>query len=182
MLPPAAHGGPRWRRYPHCRPWKTPCQSRWMCPERRCPSPAHTGADSWQDLWPMERSSHRTIFSGRTYGPRWRSLCLKDCTPWKGRMLEKFLKNRRPWEGPTLEKFIKNPTLEQRESIRRKEWQRQHIMNWPRPPYLVLLCRSGGGGREEGSEVELGKKGRVGGGWLQICSCFSLSYSVINWQ
>jgi len=44
-------------------------------------------------------------------------------------MLEKFLKNRRPWEGPTLEKFIKNPTLEQRESIRRKEWQRQHIMN-----------------------------------------------------
>lgn len=37
--------------------------------------------------------------------PHWRSVLLKDCIPWKGPMLERFLKNHSPWEGPTLEKL-----------------------------------------------------------------------------
>ena len=40
--------------------------------------------------------------------PRWSSLFLKDCTPWKGPMLEQFVKNCSPWEGLTLEKFVKD--------------------------------------------------------------------------
>ena len=53
--------------------------------------------------------------------PRWSSLFLKDCTPWKEPMLEQFMKNCSPWEGLTLEKFMevshgRDPTLEQRKS------------------------------------------------------------------
>jgi len=48
--------------------------------------------------------------SGRTGGPmgdpRWNSLFLKDCTPWKGPMLGQFMENYSPWEGLTLEKFV----------------------------------------------------------------------------
>jgi len=35
--------------------------------------------------------------------PHWSSPFLKDCTPWKGPMLEQFLRNLSLWEGPTLE-------------------------------------------------------------------------------
>lgn len=38
----------------------------------------------------------------------WSSLFLKDCTPWKGTLLEQFLENCRPWEGPTLEKLVQD--------------------------------------------------------------------------
>ena len=37
--------------------------------------------------------------------PRWSSLFLKECRPWKGPMLEQFVKNCSPWEGATLEKL-----------------------------------------------------------------------------
>ncbi|KAM9591242.1 uncharacterized protein ACIBXB_006115 [Morphnus guianensis] len=51
-------------------------------------------------------------FSGRTCNttgdPLWSSPFLKDCTPWKGPMLEQFMKNCSPWEGPTLEKFMED--------------------------------------------------------------------------
>ena len=40
--------------------------------------------------------------------PLWSSLFLKDCTPWKGPMLEQFMKNCSPWEGLTLEKFVED--------------------------------------------------------------------------
>ncbi|GAB0182116.1 AN1-type zinc finger protein 5-like [Grus japonensis] len=40
--------------------------------------------------------------------PRWSSLFLKDCTPWKGLTLEQFMKNCSPWEGLTLEKFMED--------------------------------------------------------------------------
>lgn len=42
--------------------------------------------------------------------------------------------------------------------LRRKEWQRQCVMNWLQLPFPILLCHSGGGGRENQSEVEPGKK------------------------
>ncbi|KAJ7413319.1 suppression of tumorigenicity 5 protein isoform x4 [Pitangus sulphuratus] len=55
---------------------------------------AHTEAGSWKDLWTHgERSLCWSRFSGRTCDPVgvpcWSSLFLKDCTLWKGPMLEK---------------------------------------------------------------------------------------------
>ena len=59
-----------------------------------------------------ERSPRWSKFAGRTCDPtgdpRWSSLFLKDCTPWKGPTLEQFVKNCSPWEGLTLEKFVKD--------------------------------------------------------------------------
>ena len=59
----------------------------------------------------VERSP-RSRFSGRTCDPvgdpRWSSVLLKDYIPWKGPMLEQFVKNCSPWEGPTLEKFVED--------------------------------------------------------------------------
>ena len=73
---------------------------------------AHAGAGSWQDLQIYGERSPRSRFSGRTCDPagdpRWSSVLLKDCTPWKGPMLEQFVKNCSPWEGPTLEKFVED--------------------------------------------------------------------------
>ncbi|GAB0182501.1 hypothetical protein GRJ2_000715400 [Grus japonensis] len=51
-------------------------------------------------------------FAGRTrdpmVDPRWSSLFLKVCTPWKGPTLEQFMKSCSPWEGLTLEKFVED--------------------------------------------------------------------------
>ncbi|GAB0183574.1 zinc finger and BTB domain-containing protein 5 [Grus japonensis] len=52
----------------------------------------------WQDTWPMG-------------DPCWSSPFLKDCTPWKGPMLEQFVKNWSLWEGPTWKKFPKDCVL-----------------------------------------------------------------------
>jgi len=43
-----------------------------------------------KELWPMR-------------DPCWTSLLLKDSSPWRGPMLERFTKSCSPWEGPTLE-------------------------------------------------------------------------------
>ena len=57
-------------------------------------------------------SLHWSRFAGRTCDPagdpRWSSLSLKDCSPWKGSLQEQFMKNCSPWEGPTLEKFVED--------------------------------------------------------------------------
>lgn len=48
---PTALGEPHWGRYLPCRPWKTPCQNRWIGPKGSCsPQRVHTGAKSWQGL------------------------------------------------------------------------------------------------------------------------------------
>lgn len=50
-------------------------------------------------------------------------------------MLEEFVKKCSLWEELTFEKFVKDcilgrdTTLGQRKSMRRKEWQRQCLMN-----------------------------------------------------
>ena len=54
---------------------------------------------------------------------RWSSLCLKDCSPWKGPMLEQFMKNCSLREGPMLEMLVvtvshgRDPTLEQGKNV-----------------------------------------------------------------
>jgi len=71
-----------------CHPVESPCWSRLLVgPE------AHG-----------ERSPCWRRFVGRTCDPvgdpRWSSLSLKDCTPWKGPTLEQFMDNCLLWEGP----------------------------------------------------------------------------------
>jgi len=66
---------------------------------------ARAGAGSWQDLWPRgERSPGWSRFAGRAYDPvgdpRWSSLFLKDCTPWKEPTLGQLVEDCVPWEGP----------------------------------------------------------------------------------
>ena len=109
--PPAAHGGPWWSRSPPAAREGPHTGAGGCLKEAVTPWEAHAGAGSWQDLWPRgERSPHWSRFSGRTCDPVgdpcWNSLCLKDCMPWKGPMLEQFVKNCSLWEGPTLEKFM----------------------------------------------------------------------------
>jgi len=65
-----------------CDPMESPCWSRLLTP------PA--------DLW-RQRSTRWSRFTGRTYDPvgdpHWSSLFLKDCTQWKGLMLEQLVEN-----------------------------------------------------------------------------------------
>jgi len=84
---------------------------------------------------------------GRTCGeknPRWS----RFVTLWS--LLEQFLKGYSPWEGLTLEQFMGGPSPMGGTPhwSRRKERQKQHVMNGPQPPFLIPLCRLGGGGRE----------------------------------
>lgn len=90
----AVRGGPRQRRYSYASPWRTPleqistqqpmeehaeadkqhgsmwrtpCRSRWICPEGRCSFPsiwkAHAGVGSWQVLPPVRKCSGGNRFS-----------------------------------------------------------------------------------------------------------------------
>ncbi|TRZ13652.1 hypothetical protein HGM15179_013468 [Zosterops borbonicus] len=70
--------------------------------------------------------------------PCWSRLFLKDCTPWKGPMLEQFMKNCNLWERLMLEKFVEDwllwegPHTEDGErllSLRGKQQQKQRVMN-----------------------------------------------------
>jgi len=96
---------------------------------------------------------------------------LKDCTPWKGSVLEQFAKNCSLQEGTILEKFMKDSIygshskLEQRNSMKRKERQQQcYELTAARIPHP--LCHSRGGGRGVTSEVEPGRKRVVEGRFL----------------
>ena len=57
----------------------------------------------------------RGVLAGRTCDPtgdpRWNSLFLKDCTPWKGPTLEQFVENYSPWKGLALEKLVEGRPL-----------------------------------------------------------------------
>ncbi|KAK4817118.1 hypothetical protein QYF61_027981 [Mycteria americana] len=129
----------------------------------------HTGAGSRQVPQPVERSPCRSRFSGRTCDPVGdpcgSSLFLKDCTLWKGPMLEQFLKNCSVWEGPMLEKFMKDclpwegPHAVAGEETEEEEGAETTCDELTATPIPHPLCCFGGGGREIGSEVEPGKKG-----------------------
>ncbi|PKU44323.1 suppression of tumorigenicity 5 protein isoform x4 [Limosa lapponica baueri] len=119
------------------------------------PWTAHTGAGSWQELWPVERSPHWSRFSGRTYDPlgdaHWSSLFLKDCTPWKELVLEQFM-NCTLWEGPMLENFMKDCILwmgihagaeEECEEEEVTEMKHYELITTPIPD-LSMLLRGGG--------------------------------------
>ncbi|KAF4799491.1 Follistatin-related protein 4 [Turdus rufiventris] len=49
--------------------------------------------------------------------PRWSSLFLKDCTIWKGLMLEQLMRNYIPWEELMLEQFMVDCLLWERKKV-----------------------------------------------------------------
>jgi len=106
--------------------------------------------------------------------PHWSSLFLKDCTLWKGLMLEQFIKSCNPWEGLTLQKLVEDclpwegPHAGPREKHEEEGAAETTCDELTATPFPVPLCCSGGGGREIGSEVEPGKKGQVGGRCFEI--------------
>lgn len=62
------------------------------------------------------------------------------------------------------------------------DWQTWSAMNWAQTPFPILLHYLRGWSKKFGSEVEPGKKREVARKCFKICSYFSLSYFVINWQ
>ena len=61
--------------------------------------------------------------------------------------------------------------------LRRKERQRQCVMNWPQPPFPVALRHSRRGGRENWEWSWAQEEGRGGGGrCFMVWFCFLLSY------
>lgn len=91
---PTPHERPQWRCSPY-RPWRTPHWSRWTCPAGSCflwrsciGARDCTGVGSWQDQWPVEKTPHRSRFSGRNchlWGTHavaihsWRTAPCKNC-------------------------------------------------------------------------------------------------------
>jgi len=123
--PPPDHGGPRWSRCPpaaHGGPHTRPGE----CPKEAVnPWRARAGAVcSWRTA-PCGRDSRWSSLwrtAAHCKDPLWRSLCR---TVSHGR----------------------DPILEQGKTVRRKQWQRQRVTNWPQPPFPIPLCRSGGRGK-----------------------------------
>jgi len=78
---------------------------------------------------------------------------MKNCNPQEGPTLEKFMENSLPWVGPHA------GAGEECEEEGAAETMCGKLTT---TPFLIPLRCSGGGGRELGSEVEPGKKGRCG--------------------
>lgn len=76
---------------------------------------------------------------------------LVELEPWERCTLEPFMKDSIPWVG------IHTRAAEL--YVRRKEWERQRFMNWPKPLFPMHLHCSGEGGRRIRSEIEPGKEG-----------------------
>ena len=113
---PCTHGGPWWSRDPPAARGGPHAGAVGCLKEAVTLWEAHTGAGSWQDLWPSgERSPLWSRFGGRTCDPVgdpcWSSLFLKGCTPWEGPMLEQFVKSCSLQKGLVLEKFMEDCLL-----------------------------------------------------------------------
>lgn len=74
----------------------------------------------------------------------------------------------------------RNLMLEQGKGVRRKERQRESIINWLQLHFLSSLAAWSGGGRIVRSESETGKNRRRGGRGEGGCFYFSLSYCITN--
>lgn len=70
-----SHKGPCQSRYPHCSPCRSHMSSR--------------------KLYPLESPCLSKSLAENGGHPHWSSLLLKDCTLWRGLMLQQFLKNYR---------------------------------------------------------------------------------------
>jgi len=193
-----------WSRLSPCSLWMTMVEAMSTLQPGEDPTPQQVGipwrklqpmespyrAGSWQELWPMEKTPCRSRFSGRTYGPWgthngaagcWRTAShRKDpywSSLWRTAAWGKDLCWRSSWRTVS---HGRDPTLEQGKGVRRKERQRQCVMNWLQPRFPVTLHHSEGGGRRVRTEAEPWKKGGMRGKWIWFY--FLLSYSVAsNW-
>ena len=131
--------------------------------------------DAWRRLWscgelaleqapartcgPVERGAHAgaRLLAGLVtpWGTHAEAIC-----SWRTASRGKEPHWRNSWRSVSLGG---DPTLEQGQRVKRKEWQRLHVTNWPQPPFPDPLHSSGVGSREFESEVNHGKKGGVGG-------------------
>ena len=184
LQPVEVHGGADL----HLQPVETPHQSRWV-PEGGCDP---MGSSCWSRLPPGPVAPWREE-------PTLDQVCWQGLWTHGGPTLEQPVPEAlHPWVGPTpdsLWRTVSNgrdPTLGQGQRLRspplrRKERQRQSVMNWSQPPFPVALLCSGGGGTESGVKFSPGKRegwGGEGEGVFKIWFYFSLSYSdflVINW-
>jgi len=190
-VPPAAHGGPRWCRYPpvaHERPHaraggclKTDVTLKEAhagagSPSHGVPSPSGTGCSN---IGPLRR--HKSCQQTCAHAS---SLFLKDGTPWEGHTLERFMQTCSPWEGLTLEKFLENCLLwkgphagagEECEEETAAETTCDELTG------TTILCSPAllGGRRQGKPGVKLSLVRRVGWGEgaFKIWFHFSLSYS-----
>ncbi|PKU42985.1 protein pxr1-like [Limosa lapponica baueri] len=116
LQPMEVHGGAQI----HLQPMEDPMSEQGNVPEGDCD--------------PMESQHWSRLLAGLVT-PCWSSPFFKDCTLWKGPTLKLLMKNCCLYEGPTLEKFMEDcfpwegPMLEQGKRVRRKERQRQCVMN-----------------------------------------------------
>lgn len=119
--------------------WRITFWSRWMC------TFGHIGCLYCSRLWAGPKTIWReeatqSWFGGRTCdpmeSPHWSSLFLKDCPKGKGSTLEQLMKNCRLWGGLIIRNFMKGCLLWEAlhivvgKSVRRKELQRQGVINW----------------------------------------------------
>ncbi|RMC13438.1 hypothetical protein DUI87_10976 [Hirundo rustica rustica] len=89
QLAPSSPWSPTMEQISTCRPWRIPgCDPTGnLCHSR-----------VWQDLWTQEEKSPHEQFDGRICD-LWETHAVKNCSPWKGLMLEKFMEDCLPWEG-----------------------------------------------------------------------------------
>lgn len=90
---------------------------------------------------PGERSTGKSRFAGRTRDPMgdpsWSSLFLKVWLRWE--CLWRTATHGKDHTG-ALHSELPPVAGTPRWSQGRKEQQRQHVANWPQPPFLILLC------------------------------------------
>ena len=114
----------------------------------------------------LEQAPGRTC--DPTGDPHWSSLFLKDCTLWEASTLGSLWRAAACGKDPYWRCLWwsascgTDPMLEQGKSVRRKEKQRQGVMNWPQPPLPVPLHHCGRKVENMGNEVEPGEEGGVG--------------------
>ena len=153
-----------------CSPWRTSCRSRWMHPKEAVTLwEAHTGAGSWQDLWPRGRPMLEQFVpeglqpygSGPHWSSSWRTVAHGKDSSWK-----KFVENCLPWEGP----HARAGEESEKSALR----QRQRGMNWLQPPFP---CATWGKVEKLGVKSSLGRREGWREGFLRFSFYFSLSYS-----
>ena len=197
-FPHAAHQRPQCSRYPHCSPWRTSCRSRWRCPEVCCGlwSGVHTGEGFLaghvaygepmleksipEGLYSMTGTHVEAVFEGlqvHRKDPCWNSLW-RTVSHRKDFTLEQFTKDWVPWEGPHA------GAGEDSEEEGASETKCYELTATPIPHLSCTTWRGGCRGvRSEGEKQPKKNRGEeVEGRWFYFIFCFSLSYSIFNWQ
>lgn len=141
--------------------------------------------DAWRKLWSYGKPMEDQAPGGTCEpvgNPCWSSLDLKNCTLWKGAMLETILKNcSSVGEGYVLDTFVRDCLLwvglhnAAGEDIEKERSSRDNTGRIScNPLFPIPLSCSWGGSREFKGEVEPNKKGKVGERYLKVWFSFSL--------